>query len=616
MPSPGLPRAAGAAARRCVLDPPHALLRQSWAPRRQRHGTVNADGFGVGWYADRRPEPARYRRARPIWTDASLRRRWRRSITRPARARRGPSATAGMPPDEAAAAPFTARPLAVQPQRRGARLGRPPARRCGRAAGRRAATPGSASTPRCCSAWPLARWQAGAAAGRRRWPTPPATCSAHGGGRLNLLLTDGALGRRRRRRRAAARAAPTPDGTVRRLRAVRRRPRLASRSPTAPARAPDRRRRSPTTPLEERTPHDPTIDRCTSRPTDLAAALRADVRAGLTATPKTLPPKWFYDARGSELFEEITRLPEYYPTRAERAILAARAAEIADADRGPTPWSSSAPARRRRPGCCSTRCATPARWSRYVPVRRQRRRARARRCPALVARATPASTCTASSRDFERHLDRLPERRPAAGRVPRRHDRQPRARRSGPRSSPRVARHARARATRCCSAPTWSRTPTGWSRAYDDAAGVTAAFNLQRAARASTASSAPTSTSTRFEHVAVWDAEQRVDRDAAAVAARRRRSTSPRLDLRGRLRRRRGDAHRDLREVPPRTGRAPSWPPPGCGSRTGGPTAPATSPSRSRCGSPLAPRPAVAARISRLGVMTQRGYGPPRHCRR
>ncbi|WP_030904386.1 L-histidine N(alpha)-methyltransferase [Streptomyces sp. NRRL F-5126] len=61
------------------------------------------------------------------------------------------------------------------------------------------------------------------------------------------------------------------------------------------------------------------------------AALRADVRAGLTATPKSLPPKWFYDARGSELFEEITRLPEYYPTRAEREILAGRAAEIARA---------------------------------------------------------------------------------------------------------------------------------------------------------------------------------------------------------------------------------------------------------------------------------------------
>lgn len=62
-----------------------------------------------------------------------------------------------------------------------------------------------------------------------------------------------------------------------------------------------------------------------------AAALRADVSRGLTRTPKHLPPKWFYDARGSELFEEITRLPVYYPTRAEREILRARAGEIAAA---------------------------------------------------------------------------------------------------------------------------------------------------------------------------------------------------------------------------------------------------------------------------------------------
>lgn len=66
------------------------------------------------------------------------------------------------------------------------------------------------------------------------------------------------------------------------------------------------------------------------------AALRADVLHGLTRQPKTLPPKWFYDARGSELFEEITRLPEYYPTRAEREILIDRAAEIAAASRART----------------------------------------------------------------------------------------------------------------------------------------------------------------------------------------------------------------------------------------------------------------------------------------
>jgi L-histidine Nalpha-methyltransferase len=65
--------------------------------------------------------------------------------------------------------------------------------------------------------------------------------------------------------------------------------------------------------------------------TDLHDALVEDARRGLTASPKDIPPKWFYDHRGSELFDEITRLEEYYPTRAERAILDARADEIAAA---------------------------------------------------------------------------------------------------------------------------------------------------------------------------------------------------------------------------------------------------------------------------------------------
>nr|WP_239155088.1 L-histidine N(alpha)-methyltransferase [Streptomyces sp. SID14446] len=59
--------------------------------------------------------------------------------------------------------------------------------------------------------------------------------------------------------------------------------------------------------------------------------MRADVLHGLGQSPKTLPPKWFYDAHGSELFEKITELPEYYPTRAEREILLARAGAIAAA---------------------------------------------------------------------------------------------------------------------------------------------------------------------------------------------------------------------------------------------------------------------------------------------
>jgi L-histidine N-alpha-methyltransferase len=70
-------------------------------------------------------------------------------------------------------------------------------------------------------------------------------------------------------------------------------------------------------------------------PADRAAMLIEDVRVGLTAPQKCLPPVWFYDERGSRLFEEITRLPEYYLTRTEQALLDEHATEIAklaDAD--------------------------------------------------------------------------------------------------------------------------------------------------------------------------------------------------------------------------------------------------------------------------------------------
>lgn len=65
----------------------------------------------------------------------------------------------------------------------------------------------------------------------------------------------------------------------------------------------------------------------------LVETLARDARTGLTASPKSLPPVWFYDERGSRLFDEITRLPEYYLTRAERAILVAHADDIAEAAR-------------------------------------------------------------------------------------------------------------------------------------------------------------------------------------------------------------------------------------------------------------------------------------------
>ena len=88
-----------------LVQPAHGLLVQSYAPRRQAHGRMNADGWGVGFYATGRPEPARWRSSRPIWSDASF------ASVAPvissscvlAAVR---SATAGMPADETAAAPF------------------------------------------------------------------------------------------------------------------------------------------------------------------------------------------------------------------------------------------------------------------------------------------------------------------------------------------------------------------------------------------------------------------------------------------------------------------------------------------------------------------------------
>ncbi|WP_081743320.1 ergothioneine biosynthesis protein EgtC [Arthrobacter sp. H20] len=90
-----------------ISAPEHGLLRQSWAPRRQRNGTMNADGFGVGWYAAGDPLPARYRRAVPMWTDQSFA-DLARVTTSTAVLAAVRSATPGTTPDEAAAAPYTA----------------------------------------------------------------------------------------------------------------------------------------------------------------------------------------------------------------------------------------------------------------------------------------------------------------------------------------------------------------------------------------------------------------------------------------------------------------------------------------------------------------------------
>jgi glutamine amidotransferase len=97
----GAPRSLGD----LLLQPPHGLLVQSYAPRRQRYGLMNADGWGVGFFSAARPEPARWRSNRPLWGDASFA-SVAPVITSGAVLAAVRSATAGMPADETAAAPF------------------------------------------------------------------------------------------------------------------------------------------------------------------------------------------------------------------------------------------------------------------------------------------------------------------------------------------------------------------------------------------------------------------------------------------------------------------------------------------------------------------------------
>ncbi|MFJ8311500.1 MULTISPECIES: ergothioneine biosynthesis protein EgtC [unclassified Streptomyces] len=173
-----------------VIRPPHALYRQSWEPRRQRNGTVNADGFGVGWYADGDPVPARYRRAGPIWSDPNL-----ADLARVVRSRAllaaVRDATEASADGEAAAAPFaTGRWLFSH---NGAVRGWP-----GSVARLAAGLPAEALlrlVARCDAAfvWALVlhRLTSGDPASQAMADTVTELAAAAPGSRLNLLLTDG-----------------------------------------------------------------------------------------------------------------------------------------------------------------------------------------------------------------------------------------------------------------------------------------------------------------------------------------------------------------------------------------------------------------------------------------
>jgi L-histidine Nalpha-methyltransferase len=138
---------------------------------------------------------------------------------------------------------------------------------------------------------------------------------------------------------------------------------------------------------------------------DADAALRADVRAGLTTVPKQLPPKWFYDARGSELFERITELPEYYPTRTERALLDRSADEIAVTSGADTlvELGSGSSAKTRLLLDAFSRAGS---LRRYVP--QDVSEAALRQAMDALAAEYPKLELHGVVGDFTSHLDRLP----------------------------------------------------------------------------------------------------------------------------------------------------------------------------------------------------------------
>ena len=174
-----------------LLAPPHSLLRQSWAPRHQTHGTVNADGFGVGWYAfSVRPEPARYRTARPMWADRSFA-SMAGVVSSTAVLAAVRSATPPAPIEESGAPPFTSGPWlfahngAVDGFHDGVREDLRRTLSPARAAGIE-----GAADSEVLFAMALDALDAGAAPGRAL-ATVVGTATATTGGRLNLVLTDG-----------------------------------------------------------------------------------------------------------------------------------------------------------------------------------------------------------------------------------------------------------------------------------------------------------------------------------------------------------------------------------------------------------------------------------------
>jgi L-histidine N-alpha-methyltransferase len=236
-------------------------------------------------------------------------------------------------------------------------------------------------------------------------------------------------------------------------------------------------------------------------PSEMRDALAADVRAGLTSTPKTLPPKWFYDARGSELFSAITDLPEYYLTRRERAILEAHATDIAQQCMADTLIELGSGTSEKTRLLLRALQATGT-LRRYVPFDVDATVLTT--ASAEVAEEFPEITVHAVVGDFERHLPLLPAggRRLVAVLGSTIGNLSPIQRAS----FLHVLAQGLAPGDGLLLGTDLVKDPARLVAAYDDAAGVTAEFNrnvLRVLARELAADVDPDA----FEHVAVWDAD-------------------------------------------------------------------------------------------------------------
>ena len=234
---------------------------------------------------------------------------------------------------------------------------------------------------------------------------------------------------------------------------------------------------------------------------DLRTAMEHDVRAGLTAVPKQLPPVYFYDDRGSRLFDDITRLPEYYPTRAERSILEAHARDMADRSGADTLVELGAGT------CDKSRVLLDAlqaagTLARYVPL--DVSDTTLWNAAKTLADEYPDVVISAVVADFHRHLDQLPTggRRLFAFLGGTIGNLDPSERRRFLADLDCVMDHG----DRLLLGTDLVKDRTRLVRAYDDSAGVTAEFNrnvLLVLNRELGARFDPD----RFDHVAVWNEE-------------------------------------------------------------------------------------------------------------